>query len=92
METNFISFKDFKNQIIHLKCDNTEIMIGSETDKVIKKDFESLLQRYQNLLEESKTEVFYSVDALYYNLNKISLSRGGSYIDSPEWLKIKRQQ
>ena len=90
METNFISFKDFKNQIIHLKCDNTEIMIGSETDKVIKKDFESLLQRYQNLLEESKTEVFYSVDALYYNLNKISLSRGGSYIDSPEWLKNKK--
>ena len=65
-------------------------MIRSETDEVIKKVFESLLQRYQNLLEESKTEVFYSVDALYYNLNKISLSRGGSYIDSPEWLKNKK--
>ena len=23
---------------------------------------------------------------------KISLSRGGSYIDSPEWLKIRKQQ
>ena len=30
-----------------------------------------------------------SVDALYYNFNKISLSRGGSYIDSPKWLKSK---
>ena len=30
-----------------------------------------------------------SVDALYYNLNKVSLSRGGSYIDSPKWLKNK---
>ena len=36
--------------------------------------------------------IFDSVDALYYDLNKISLSRGGSYIDFPEWLKIKRQQ
>ena len=30
-----------------------------------------------------------SVDALYYNLNEISLSRGGSYIDSPKWLRNK---
>ena len=31
-----------------------------------------------------------SVDALYYNLNKVSLSRGGSYLDSPKWLKNKK--
>ena len=31
-----------------------------------------------------------SVDALYYNLNKVSLSRGGSYIDCPKWLKNKK--
>ena len=30
-----------------------------------------------------------SVDALNYNLNKVSLSRGGSYIDPPKWLKNK---
>ena len=34
--------------------------------------------------------IFHSVDVLYYDLNKISLSRGGSYIDSPEWLKNKK--
>ena len=34
--------------------------------------------------------IFDSVDALYYDLNKISLSRGGPYIDSPEWLKNKK--
>ena len=34
--------------------------------------------------------IFGRVDALYYNLNKIRLSRGGSYIDSPEWLKNKK--
>ena len=31
-----------------------------------------------------------SVDSLYYNLNKVSLSRGGSFIDSPKWLKNKK--
>ena len=34
--------------------------------------------------------IFDSTDILYYNLNKISLNRGGSYIDSPEWLKNKK--
>ena len=43
MAINFISFKDFKNQIIHLKSDNTEIMMGSETHEIIKELFESLL-------------------------------------------------
>ena len=30
------------------------------------------------------------VNALYYDLNKVSLSRGELYIDSPEWLKNKK--
>ena len=34
--------------------------------------------------------IFDGVDASYYDLNKVSLSRGGSYIDSPEWLKSKQ--
>ena len=34
--------------------------------------------------------IFDSVDSLYYNLTKVGLSRGGSYIDSPEWLKNKK--
>ena len=34
--------------------------------------------------------VFDSIDLLYYHLQKIGLKRGGSYIDSPEWLKNKK--
>ena len=30
------------------------------------------------------------VNYLYYDLNKISISRSGSYIDSPKWLKSKK--
>ena len=33
--------------------------------------------------------VFDSIAALYYKLHKKSLNRGGSYIDSLEWLKNK---
>ena len=34
--------------------------------------------------------VFDGVNFLYYDFNKISISRGGSYIDSPKWLKDKK--
>ena len=50
------------------------------------------MQKYQEGLEESMTGsefVYDSVDVLYYNLNKVSLSRGGSYIDSLKWVKNK---
>ena len=70
-----------------------EIMIGNETSEIIKKLFESLLQKYQERLEKSmkgKEFVDDSVDLLYYKLHRISLNRVGSYIDSPEWLKYKK--
>ena len=34
--------------------------------------------------------VFDNVDLLHYNLNIISLKRGGSNIYSPKWLKNKK--
>ena len=34
--------------------------------------------------------VFDAVNALYHDLNKISLNRGGSYIKSPEWVGDKK--
>ena len=33
---------------------------------------------------------FDSLDLLHYNLHKINLNSGGSYIDSPKWLKNKK--
>ena len=55
--------------------------------------FESLLQRYQEALEESmrgKEFLRDSIDLLYYHLQRISLKRGGLYIDSPKWFKNKK--
>ena len=34
--------------------------------------------------------VFENVELLHYKLHKISLNRGGWYVDSPEWLKNKK--
>ena len=67
--------------------------MGSGTDEIIEELFDSFLQIYQKSLEESMRGsefVFGSTNLLYYKLHKISLNRGGSYIDSPEWLKNKK--
>ena len=78
---------------MHTESNNVELMIGSETDEIIEDLFESFSQRYQEGLEQpmrGSEFVYESVDVLYYNLNKVSLSRGGSCIDSPKWLKNKK--
>ena len=94
MAINFTSSKDSdETRTMHTKSNNVEIMMGSETDDIIEDLFESFLQKYQEGLAESMREsefAYDSVDTLYYNLNKVSLGRGGSYIDSPKWLKNKK--
>ena len=82
-----------ETRTMHAKNNNVKIMVGSEANEIIEELFKYFLQRYQEELEESMRGskfIFDSVNALYYDLNKISLSRGGSYIDSPEWLKYKK--
>ena len=78
---------------MHTKSINEEFINGSDTDEIIKELFKSFLQRYQeNLQEKMKGSdfAFDGVNYLYYNFNKISISRGGLYIDSPKWLKDKK--
>ena len=94
MTVNFVSSKDSDEiRTIHTKSDNIYIMMGDETDEIIKELFESLLQRYQEGLKESMKGsefVFDSVDLLEHKLKKIGLNRGGPYLDSPKWLKHKK--
>ena len=53
MAINFISSKGSDETCtMHTKSDNIEIMMGSETNEIVKELFESLLQRYQEELEE----------------------------------------
>ena len=88
-EISFISLKPGSDEtrIMHTRSDNEEFMNGSDTDEIIKGLFESFLQKYEeNLQEKMKGSEFEfdGINFLYYDFNKISLNRGGSYIDSPK--------
>ena len=95
IEVNFISLKPGSNEtrIMYTRSNNIEIMFGDDNDYIIEQLFESLLQKYeenlQNKYRGSEFE-FDGVNFLYYDFNKTSINRGGSYIDSPKWLKDKK--
>ena len=94
-EISFVSLKPGSDEtrVMLTKINNEEIMNGSDTDKIIEGLFESFLQKYEeNLQEKMKGSdfEFEGADFLYYDFNKISLNRGGSYIDSPKWIKDKK--
>ena len=67
-------------------------MSGDDTNEIIKLFFESFLQRFeenlQNKMRGSEFE-FDGINLFYYSFNKTSICRGGTYIDSPKWLKNK---
>ena len=93
MRIIFISFID-KNetQVMHTKSDNVEIMNGTDTSDAINKFINSFTKRYQEGLEtkmKGSSYIFARIDLLEYYLHKISLNRGSSYIESPEWLHNK---
>ena len=79
---------------MHSKRDNIEIMITDKADEVIEELFESLLNRYQIELETSMRGsdfIFHCVHLLHYKYHKVNFKRGGSYIDSSDWNKAKKQ-
>ena len=91
-EISFVSLKPGSDEtgVMHTRSNNEEIMNGSDKDEIIKGLFKSFLQKYEeNLQEKLKGSEFEfdGVNFLYYDFNKISLNRGGSYIDSPKWIK-----
>ena len=86
IEVNFVSLKPGSDEtrIMYTRSDNVEIMFGDDNDDIIEQLFESLLQKYeenlQNKMKRSDFE-FDGVNFLYYDFNKTSINRGGSYID-----------
>ena len=93
MRIIFIPFID-KNetQVMHTKTDNIKIMSGTDTSDAIKELIDSFTKRYQEGIEtkmKGSSYIFERDDLLEYNLHKINLNRGSSYIDPPKWLKYK---
>ena len=78
---------------MHSKNDNIEFMPYDNVNEVVNELLESLLSRYQIVLETSMSGsdfIFDSVELLYYKFYKINFKRGGSFIDSPDWIKKKK--
>ena len=94
MRIIFVSFTD-ANEIheMYTKSDNITIMNGIETEDAINELFNTFSRRYQEELEtkmRGSSFIFERIDLLEYHLHKISLNRGSSYIESPEWIENKR--
>ena len=77
---------------MYSKSDNFEIMMGTNTNEIIRDLFNSILRRYQRGFQESMRGsefVFDYVESLIYIFDKLDLKRSGSYIETPEWIKNK---
>ena len=94
MHANFVSSNDTGEiRTIFVWGDNEEIRLGNETDDIIKRLINSFLNNYQKeeiILRNGSNFVFESVDLLFYQIHKISLKKGKSYVKFSEWLINKR--
>ena len=67
-QINFISLRPVSNEtrVMHTRSTNEEFMNGSDTDEIIKELFKSLLQRYQENLQEKMKGSDFAFDGLNY--------------------------
>ena len=92
---SFVSLKPDSDEtrLIYTRSDPKEFMNGSETEEIIESLCRSLLQKYQDNLNEKMRGsdfIFNEINYLFYDFNRVSISKGGSYIESPKWLKDKK--
>ena len=88
-EISFISQKpgSDENRVMFTRSIPEEFMIGSETEEVVEKLIMSILQKYQDNLQnkmKGSDFIFNGINYLYYDLNRITTSKGGSYIEYPK--------
>ena len=89
---SFVSLKPDSDEtrLMHTRSNSAEFMNGSETEEIIESLYRSLLQNYNDNLQEKMRGsdfVFNGINYFFYDFNRVSISKGGSYIESPKWLK-----
>ena len=94
-EISFILQKPDSIEIrtIYTRSTPEENIFGSETEEVAENLIMSILQKYQDNLQnkiKGSDFIFNGINYLYYDINRITISKGGSYIESPKWLKDKK--
>ena len=90
---NFISSKDAEEErVMHSNGDNIKFTSYNDTNEVVGELFNSVRSRYQDNLENSMRRnkfIFDSVQLMHRKSHRVNFRRGGSYIDSPGWVKKK---
>ena len=92
---SFVSQKPDSNEIriMYTRSTPEEIIIRCETEEVAENLILQLLQKCQNNLQnkvKGSDFIFNGINCLYYDLNRITINKGGAYIESPKWLKDKK--
>ena len=94
MKIIFTPIEDFNDKkVLYVKTKNVEITMDSGTNEIVKELFESIIKKYQELMEYSTKNsglILEGVELMNYDINKIAINRDGSYIESPTWLKSKK--
>ena len=73
--------------------ENIKFTSYNDANKVFDQLVESFRSKYQDNLETlmRRSEfIFYSFQMMYYKCHKVNFRRGGSYIDSSDWIKKKK--
>ena len=72
-------------------CMYINFISSKDTGKTLfqRKSFLDNYQKEEQIMRGGSNFIFESVELLNYNLHKISLKRGKSYIKSREWLENK---
>ena len=92
---NFISSKDTEEErVMHSTSVNIKFTPYNNENEVVNELFDLLRLKYQDNLNTSMRGsdfIFDSVQPMYYKCHKVNYKRGGSYIDSPNWIKNKKK-
>ena len=79
---------------MHSASKNIEMFVGINTDEIIDRLLNSMLQSFQEAKETSFERgsefIFENNDSLYYYFQKIDINRSRSYIETPKWLEDKK--
>ena len=93
IEINFVSPKDVnERRVMHSSSDNIKCTAYKDPNEVVDERVESLWSRYQRNLETPITGSDFSFDSIQLmscKCHKVDFEGGGSYVDSPDWMKLK---
>ena len=94
MKIIFTPIEDFnEKRALYVKTENVKIMMGSDGNEIAKELLTQIIQKYKELIEYSTKNSGLNLEGvklMNYDINKITINRGGSYIESPTSLKSNK--